>query len=175
LYFGRHWSAVEPFVPPTTSHHKQMIEKMKQVSIENEKESKELTQPTYITGTMRDYQLKGLKWLIDLYDQNVSGCILGDGKKFQNFQFQEMGLGKTIQSISFLSMVKNERKTGGISIVIAPLSVLSEWKNEFEKWSPDIKVLKYHGNDYERTVQREKIKKDSVDVILTNYERFNAG
>jgi SNF2 family DNA or RNA helicase len=59
-----------------------MIEKMKKISeIKEIKETNELTQPTYITGTMRDYQLKGLKWLIDLYDQNVSGCILGDGKR----------------------------------------------------------------------------------------------
>ena len=40
-------------------------------------ETVEFKQPDYISGTMRDYQLKGLKWLIGLYDQNVSGCILG--------------------------------------------------------------------------------------------------
>jgi chromatin-remodeling ATPase INO80 len=43
-------------------------------------------------GSLKPYQLKGLNWLVNLYDQGING-ILAD----------EMGLGKTIQSIAFLS------------------------------------------------------------------------
>eukprot|EP01080_Neovahlkampfia_damariscottae_P001698 gene1698-467_t len=145
-YFGKFWNVVEPFVS-SNSHsqqHKNLIENMQKVyetqqngtNDSNSEIHEEFKQPSYINGTMRDYQLKGLKWLISLYDKNVSGCILG---------------------------VKWKSR-----------SVLSEWKNEFNKWSPKLNILKYHGNEYERTIQREKIKKENVDVILTNYERFNS-
>ena len=49
-------------------------------------------QPTIFQGTLKAYQLRGMNWLANLYDQGISG-ILAD----------EMGLGKTVQSIAFLS------------------------------------------------------------------------
>jgi len=48
-------------------------------------------QPTMFRGTLKHYQLKGMNWLANLYDQGING-ILAD----------EMGLGKTVQSIAFL-------------------------------------------------------------------------
>lgn len=46
--------------------------------------------PSFIKGgTMRDYQIAGLNWLISLHENGISG-ILAD----------EMGLGKTLQTIS---------------------------------------------------------------------------
>ena len=50
--------------------------------------------PAFIHGTMRDYQVAGLNWLISLHENGISG-ILAD----------EMGLGKTLQTISFLSLI----------------------------------------------------------------------
>lgn len=52
----------------------------------------EHVQPTIFQGTLKAYQLRGMNWLANLYDQGISG-ILAD----------EMGLGKTVQSIAFLS------------------------------------------------------------------------
>lgn len=49
-------------------------------------------QPSIFRGTLKAYQLRGMNWLANLYDQGISG-ILAD----------EMGLGKTVQSIAFLS------------------------------------------------------------------------
>lgn len=49
-------------------------------------------QPQIFRGTLKAYQLRGMNWLANLYDQGISG-ILAD----------EMGLGKTVQSIAFLS------------------------------------------------------------------------
>lgn len=52
--------------------------------------------PPYIKGTMRDYQIRGLNWMISLYENGING-ILAD----------EMGLGKTIQTISMIGFLKN--------------------------------------------------------------------
>ena len=58
---------------------------------------------------MRSYQLKGLEWLLNMFDQGLSP-ILGD----------EMGLGKTLQTISLLGYVKDFEKKTGPHLVIAP-------------------------------------------------------
>ena len=51
-----------------------------------------LQQPDFLrAGTLRDYQLEGLNWLIYSWMQN-NNCILAD----------EMGLGKTIQCVAFI-------------------------------------------------------------------------
>lgn len=54
--------------------------------------------PSYIKGEMRDYQLRGLNWLISLYVRGING-ILAD----------EMGLGKTLQTISILGFLKTNK------------------------------------------------------------------
>lgn len=52
--------------------------------------------PPFINGEMRDYQIRGLNWMISLYENGING-ILAD----------EMGLGKTIQTISMIGFLKN--------------------------------------------------------------------
>lgn len=71
--------------------------------------------------TLRDYQLVGMNWMIDLYDHGWSG-ILSD----------EMGLGKTLQSISFLCYLHEARNVNGPFLIICPLSVVDTWVLEME-------------------------------------------
>ena len=52
----------------------------------------EVPQPTIFSGQLKAYQLKGMNWLANLYDQGING-ILAD----------EMGLGKTVQSVAFMA------------------------------------------------------------------------
>ena len=73
--------------------------------------------------------MRGLNWLISLHDNGING-ILAD----------EMGLGKTLQTISMIGYLKFYKQLSGPHIVIVPKSTLQNWKNEFEKWTPDIKV-----------------------------------
>jgi SWI/SNF-related matrix-associated actin-dependent regulator of chromatin subfamily A member 5 len=121
-----------------------------------------VSQPkTIVRGTMRSYQLKGLEWLLHMFDQGMSP-ILGD----------EMGLGKTLQTISFLAALK-ERNIGGPHLVVVPLSVMSSWLGEFRKWCPSLRVVRIHTTD---RAERERLRKDvlsdirSYDVALTTYE-----
>lgn len=71
---------------------------------------------------MRNYQLEGYLWLAKLYENGING-ILAD----------EMGLGKTIQCIALFSYLY-EMGVGGPFLVVAPLSTVPNWVNEFKRW-----------------------------------------
>lgn len=123
-----------------------------------------VNQPKLVTGgIMRQYQLEGLYWLTSLYENGLNG-ILAD----------EMGLGKTIQTISFLAFLR-EKRTYGPFLIVAPLSTLSNWIDEFAKWTPSIPTVLYHGTPAERKEIREKRlkvdqKSDKFPVVCTSYE-----
>lgn len=79
---------------------------------------------------MRDYQLQGLEWLKVLFENGING-ILAD----------EMGLGKTIQVIAFICSLI-EQGIEGPFLVIAPLSCIPNWINEFKRFAPKVNVVK---------------------------------
>ncbi|KAM5437788.1 DNA repair protein rhp26 [Microsporum ferrugineum] len=80
-----------------------------------------------------DYQKTGVKWLWELYQQQVGG-IIGD----------EMGLGKTIQVIAFLTGLHYSKKLKGPIIVVCPPTVMKQWVNEFHDWWPPFRVSILH-------------------------------
>ena len=80
-------------------------------------------QPSSFKGDLKKYQLKGLRWLDFLYQQNING-ILAD----------EMGLGKTIQAISLIAHISENKNDWGPFMIIAPSTTLPNWKNEIEKF-----------------------------------------
>ena len=111
-------------------------------------------------GEMRPYQIEGLNWMIQLYEQGING-ILAD----------EMGLGKTLQSISLLGYLKFERGISGPHIVVVPKAVMTNWLREFAKWCPDLKVIHVHGTKDERAEQiRKDLRAGNFDVCVTTYE-----
>lgn len=90
----------------------------------NKSYNKNYTVPKGLKANLRDYQLDGFKWFKTL-DSYGFGGILAD----------EMGLGKTIQTITFLLEQKRSK-----SIVITPTSLIHNWKSEFEKFAPTLKI-----------------------------------
>ena len=62
-----------------------------------------------------------------------------------------MGLGKTIQTIAFLLSEKNKQ-----SIVITPTALIYNWKSEFEKFAPDLKVGVVYSNKEKRLKTLQK-------------------
>ena len=96
------------------------------------KEKALVVQPKAMTGgTLKPYQVEGLRWLATLFENGLSG-ILAD----------EMGLGKTIQVIALVAHVREKNVKGPICIA-APLATLPNWMNEFRKWTPGISALLY--------------------------------
>lgn len=99
-----------------------MSEKLQKVE-EEKKEIVKHEQPVLVTGgTLRNYQLDGVNWLCNLYENGLNG-ILAD----------EMGLGKTIVTISFFAHLWAQGVTGPF-LVVAPLSTLENWNREFQKY-----------------------------------------
>ncbi|PCH01990.1 SNF2-related [Penicillium occitanis (nom. inval.)] len=121
-------------------------------------------QPSLVTGgKMREYQLEGLEWMKSLWINGLCG-ILAD----------EMGLGKTVQTISLIAFFK-ENNISGPFLIAAPLSTVSNWVDEFQRWTPSIKTVLYHGSKPERAELRKQMKlKDQKEadfpVVCTSYE-----
>jgi ATP-dependent helicase STH1/SNF2 len=112
-----------------------------------------------VGGTLKEYQIKGLQWMISLYNNNLNG-ILAD----------EMGLGKTIQTISLITYLIEKKREQGPFLVIVPLSTLTNWNSEFEKWAPSVKRIVYKGPPNARKQQQQAIRWGQFQVLLTTYE-----
>ncbi|KAJ8544799.1 hypothetical protein K7X08_017382 [Anisodus acutangulus] len=84
-----------------------------------------------------------------------------------------MGLGKTIQTISFLAHLKGNGLDGPY-LVIAPLSTLSNWVNEIERFVPSINAIIYHGDKKQRDEIRRKHMPRTIGpkfpIVVTSYE-----
>ncbi|KAG9347098.1 hypothetical protein JZ751_006025 [Albula glossodonta] len=117
--------------------------------------------PSYVkTGKLRDYQIRGLNWLISLYENGING-ILAD----------EMGLGKTLQTISLLGYMKHYRNIPGPHMVLVPKSTLYNWMNEFNRWVPSLKAVCLIGDRDERNAFiRDVLLPGEWDVCVTSYE-----
>jgi SNF2 family DNA or RNA helicase len=111
--------------------------------------NRDITLPESFKGTLREYQINGVKWLKTLSEVGFGG-ILAD----------EMGLGKTIQIIAFLLTEQNKR-----TFIICPTSLIHNWAEELQKFAPSIKVLIVHGQKRVETIDRIS----EYDVILTTY------
>jgi DNA helicase INO80 len=103
-----------------------------------------IPQPKLLNCTLKEYQLKGLNWLVNLYEQGING-ILAD----------EMGLGKTVQSISVMAYLAERYNIWGPFLVIAPASTLHNWQQEIARFVPDLNVIPYWGTARDRKVLRK--------------------
>ncbi|WWU73613.1 DEAD/DEAH box helicase [Clostridium baratii] len=115
------------------------------------KEYKRKLVPRKLNAELRNYQIAGFKWLNEITALGFGGILADD-----------MGLGKTIQVIAFLLSQKKTK-----SIVITPTSLIYNWKDEFSRFAPTLKVLLVHGDKKSREKVLESYKK--YDVILTTY------
>ncbi|KIW76047.1 hypothetical protein Z517_10792 [Fonsecaea pedrosoi CBS 271.37] len=127
----------------------------------------QVSQPKMLQAQLKEYQLKGLNWLVNLYEQGING-ILAD----------EMGLGKTVQSISVMGYLAEQHNIWGPFLVIAPASTLHNWQQEITRFVPAIKVLPYWGSAKDRKILRKfwdrkhiTYTKDSeFHVLVTSYQ-----
>ncbi|XP_054726718.1 chromatin-remodeling ATPase INO80 isoform X1 [Anastrepha obliqua] len=126
----------------------------------------DVPQPEMFKGTLKTYQLKGVTWLANLYDQGISG-ILAD----------EMGLGKTVQSIAFLCHIAERYGVWGPFLVISPASTLHNWQQEMQRFVPDFNVVPYWGSPNERKILRQfweqkdlHTREASFHVVITSYQ-----
>lgn len=113
--------------------------------------SKEMI-PAKLNAHLYPYQADGFKWMLARL-QDIQGAILGD----------EMGLGKTLQVITTIQKLKDSGL--GPVLVVAPVSLLENWKRECQKFAPDLNVFIHHGTN------RTGLYKDLLhyDVVVVSY------
>lgn len=122
------------------------------LSGESKEKDKQLF-PAHLEGILREYQVQGVRWMKTLASYSFGG-ILAD----------EMGLGKTLQVLAFLS---GERRNGMPSLVVAPTSLLYNWKQEAEKFTPELNVLLIEGVGERRRQLLSCAAR--YDLLLTSY------
>jgi len=112
-------------------------------------------QPAGFTGELRGYQREGLGWLQILQGFGFGGCLADD-----------MGVGKTAQALALLETRRMLRAKGKLkkpSIAIVPKSLIFNWKEEVERFTPQLRVLDYTG------LGRDESRIADVDLVLTTY------
>lgn len=112
--------------------------------------------PESLASVLRDYQMKGFQWLKTLAHYRLGGILADD-----------MGLGKTLQAIAYILSEKEEGHRKQPVLVVAPASLIYNWKNEFDKFAPSLDVVVVAGTPAER----EALLKRSMrpDVWITSY------
>uniref|UniRef100_A0AC34QL37 Uncharacterized protein n=1 Tax=Panagrolaimus sp. JU765 TaxID=591449 RepID=A0AC34QL37_9BILA len=108
---------------------------------------------------LKPYQVKGLEWMVSLYNNNLNG-ILAD----------EMGLGKTIQTVALITYLMEVKNNKGPYLIIVPLSTISNWALELEKWAPHVIKIVYKGDKDTRKRLDYAVKKGGFNVLLTTYD-----
>ncbi|WP_230398632.1 DEAD/DEAH box helicase [Novisyntrophococcus fermenticellae] len=109
--------------------------------------------PGHLEGVLREYQIQGVRWMKKLASYSFGG-ILAD----------EMGLGKTLQVLAFLA---GEGKKGIPSLVVAPTSLLYNWKQEAARFLPELKVLLIEGSGERRRQLLSSCL--HYDLLVTSY------
>jgi len=110
--------------------------------------------PNNLQAELRPYQQQGLNWLQFLREYKFSGILADD-----------MGLGKTIQTLAHLLLEKQAGRMRLPSLIIAPTSLMSNWRREAERFTPDLKVLILQGTERKQLFYKIR----DYDLILTTY------
>ncbi len=130
------------------------LEKLKK-RLENFSKVEELDEPPELRATLRDYQKDGFRWMQFLARHGLHGILADD-----------MGLGKTLQTLAHLMAEKTSGRSGGRpSLVIAPTSVVPNWRAEAIKFAPGLRVLVLNGADrrkYYRSIPH-------ADLVITSF------
>lgn len=113
-----------------------------------------LSAPAGVKGTLRAYQEFGFGWLCFLEAHQLGGVLADD-----------MGLGKTIQTIALLQKAKHSGKLDLPVLIVAPTSVLPNWRRELERFVPGMDVHLFHGPDRHGSIQDFA----DTDILITSY------
>ncbi|MCB0566518.1 MAG: DEAD/DEAH box helicase [Phaeodactylibacter sp.] len=149
-------------------------------AIEEEESLADFQPSPLLKASLRPYQLEGVKWLVQLYENQLGACLADD-----------MGLGKTLQTITALLYAKeqqgkqptatnsNSRQLGLFetpadndflkplnALIILPASLVFNWEAEIQKFAPSLQVYRHTGP--KRHKDRRLLQR--FDVILTTYQ-----
>lgn len=110
--------------------------------------------PADFGAELRPYQQAGLDWLQFLRAHDLNGVLADD-----------MGLGKTVQALAHLLLEKQAGRLDRPCLVLAPTSLMHNWRREAAKFAPQLRVLLLHGSDRHRLFPELA----GHDIVLTTY------
>ncbi|MCD6354118.1 MAG: DEAD/DEAH box helicase [Prolixibacteraceae bacterium] len=137
--------------------------------------------PANLNARLRGYQKEGFRWMYQLHKIGFGACLADD-----------MGLGKTLQTLALLLKLKRmeqpvraadpesvygqldlfantiEETSQPASLVVMPTSLVHNWGNEIQKFTPSLKIYKHIGSQRKEAVDLQKAARD-YDIILTTY------
>ncbi|WP_346857353.1 DEAD/DEAH box helicase [uncultured Draconibacterium sp.] len=172
-----HFTLLQDTIQSTDKLVKQKFEEL--VNAENE----QVVLPSKLHAKLRAYQEEGFNWMYGLYKSGMGGCLADD-----------MGLGKTLQTLTLLLKLKRSRQGIKVqnpiaakgqldmfandteeieqvqpaSLIVVPTSLVHNWSNEIQKFTPALKVYQYIGTQRKKVEDIEKITR-FYDVIITTY------
>lgn len=111
-----------------------------------------------LQGSLRDYQKRGVAWLGYLERLGLNPCLADD-----------MGLGKTLEVIAHLVRERKDAAAISPTLVIAPTSVLSNWRKEVERFAPHLRALVHHGSGRPRNEGAFRDAYHGSDVVITSF------
>jgi SWI/SNF-related matrix-associated actin-dependent regulator of chromatin subfamily A member 5 len=120
-----------------------------------------LEQSPLLTADLHQHQVQGISWMVHMYDRGMP-MILGD----------QMGLGKTVQTIGFLAYIRHFYNQSGPHLIVVPLSVMSNWISEIERFCPTFRAIRFHGPKEERNrIKNEEMASlAEFDIVVTTFE-----
>ncbi len=107
---------------------------------------------THLHGTLRPYQLAGVRWLLTLYRLKLGGCLADD-----------MGLGKTIQVLALFLIIKHHLTTKKPHLLVVPASLLGNWQKELSRFAPSLRMHVEHSDSMELGLPQD------TDCCITTY------
>ena len=111
--------------------------------------------PAGVLATLRDYQLAGFHWMQFLARHGLHGILADD-----------MGLGKTLQTLTHILAEKESGHSGGKpTLVVAPTSVVPNWRAEALRFTPGLRVLVLNGPERKRYFRSIP----HADLVLTSF------
>ena len=110
--------------------------------------------PQGLQARLRDYQSRGLSWLQFLRSHDLGGVLADD-----------MGLGKTVQTLAHILLEKEQGRLDRPALVVAPTSLMVNWRREAHQFAPELRVLLLHGP--KRRAHFPAIPRH--DLVLTSY------
>ncbi|MDP1604819.1 MAG: DEAD/DEAH box helicase [Legionella sp.] len=108
--------------------------------------------PQGLQTTLRDYQHEGLNWIQFLRKSRLGGVLADD-----------MGLGKTVQTLAHLQYEKEQGRLTRATLIVAPTSLVGNWYEEAMRFTPQLKILIFHG------LERHQDEFDNYDVVISTY------
>ena len=110
--------------------------------------------PTGLNAELRPYQLQGLCWLQFLRTHSLGGILADD-----------MGLGKTLQTLAHIQCEKEAGRLDRPVLILAPLSLMGNWRREAARFTPGLRVIVVHGQKRHRAAARM----GGCDIVIAPY------